>query len=267
MTIFFLVTLIVIFWLALAFFNTEAGVETQHPKHIKRALIIFPHPDDEALSCGGTIKLLQRQGAEVTLAVLTLGERGTKDGSASKKLAKVRSAEMRKSAKILGVDKLILEDFGDGILATKESLLQKYVQKLLEDINPDLIITYDLSGLYGHEDHIALSEIVTKLHVRFWAKKSRLWYVSLPNRLLKFIKLPEHMAKDPLFRTRRMAPTHKVFILPFMLYKLRAFWAHQSQHEGFRSGLPLRSIIPAEFFYSTRIFEYFYEVTVPPIAR
>ncbi len=259
---FLLVLLLIIFslWLLLVFYSTETKIISCSLSGIKRALVIFPHPDDEALSCGGTIRLLQKQGAKVTLAVLTQGERGTKDGSASSELARIRAKEMRRSARILQVDTLFIENFGDGQLVRKQVQLRKYLDKLLKQTNPDLIITYDLSGLYGHEDHIAAAELVTDLYQKSWSTKARLWYVSLPQRIISRVKLPTHMAKDPQFSQRRKLPNLKVFVLSEQLAKIRAFRAHKSQHEGFRSALPLRRIMPAEFFYSTRIYEYFYEV-------
>jgi len=262
-----LLLIILFFWLLLVFYSTETKIVTQSLSGIKRALVIFPHPDDEVLSCGGTIRLLQKQGAKVTLAVLTKGECGTKDGTASLELANVRVNEMRQSAKILRVDRLLIENFGDGRLVRKKQRVQKYLETLLKETNPDLVITYDLSGLYGHEDHIAASELVTDLYQKAWSEKARLWYVSLPQRILDRIQLPIHMAKDPQFSKRRKLPDRKVLVASEQVAKIRAFWAHKSQHEGFRSSLPLCRIVPAEFFYSARIYEYFYEVTVPPIAR
>ena len=42
----------------------------------RRVLVIFPHPDDEAYSCGGTIARLASDGAEVTVLCATDGDAG-----------------------------------------------------------------------------------------------------------------------------------------------------------------------------------------------
>lgn len=61
------------------------------------------------------------------------------------------------------MQEFVQEDFGNGQLTAKQPALKSYMQKLLDDFRPDLVVTYDLAGEYGHPDHVVISEIVTEL--------------------------------------------------------------------------------------------------------
>lgn len=69
----------------------------------ERVLVVAPHPDDEAIGCGGAICLHRRDGVSVRVAFLTSGERGL--GDVPPKTARsIREAEAREAAEVLGVD-------------------------------------------------------------------------------------------------------------------------------------------------------------------
>lgn len=68
-------------------------------------LVIAPHPDDEAIGCGGTIGKHTARGDRVAVVFLTSGELGLKQLAREKAWA-TREAEARRSAKILGISKL-----------------------------------------------------------------------------------------------------------------------------------------------------------------
>ncbi|MBP7876092.1 PIG-L family deacetylase [Candidatus Woesebacteria bacterium] len=222
----------------------------------RNILIVFPHPDDEAKSMAGTIKKFTEQGSKVTLLFFTKGERGTPDASEDVTLKKIRSAEAIKSAEILGA-RLIHEDFGDGILPQKKAELTKYLKTIIIQQKPDLVITYDRSGLYGHSDHITLSEIITRLHASRLAT-FKLWYISFPEKVLAAKKLPEHMATDKNFKKKRMSPNSKVYIGHRFLTKSRVISAYKSQFRAYERGfiIPLPNVV----LWSLFPWEYFYEV-------
>ena len=70
-------------------------------------LIIAPHPDDEILGCGGTIKKLSASGTRVVVLVAT---RGKKEMYSEERILNVRN-EARKAHKILGVTETRFLDF------------------------------------------------------------------------------------------------------------------------------------------------------------
>lgn len=256
----FIVFLVIFFlWLIGVIVVNDLSIPSKKIKKFKNVLFIYPHADDEVLNSGGLIRALSRQGSAVTLVILTKGEKGKPDGKYDGTLKDIRVHEAKKASDLLGVTTLIQEDFGDGDLMNKKPFLRKYVQDIVEKTNPDLVITYDLAGLYGHPDHVVVSEIVTELiHNSF--KESILWYVSFPKRVLSMIRLPEYMAKDPSFINKRVFPSHKISVIREIVSKIRAVYSYKSQYQSFREGLPVK-FVPLWFFYSMQLFEYYYEVS------
>ncbi len=255
--LFFFVILALSLWLLLFWWLNELELPSPDLQKFRKVLIVYPHPDDEVLTTGGLIQRLKQQGSEVHLVVLTKGEKGTPDAHLEQSLKQTRTNEMKRVAKILGIDQLKQEDFGDGELSHQVPRIARYLKQVMQQFQPDLIITYDRSGLYGHPDHIVVSEVVTVLYQRL-CPQSTLWYASLPQSVLAMTQLPTHMAQDPEFIKRRKLPNRKIFIGWRFLTKLKALRAHQSQLQSFTSSLPL-NFLPLEVYFSFQLFEYFWE--------
>lgn len=244
-------------WLIGFFISNDFTIPSQNVANFKKILVVYPHADDEALTVGGLVGISKEYGNDTTLAILTKGEKGTPNADLKNDLKEIRTIEAKESATILGITKLIQEDFGDGELANKRVELTEYLNRLIQEEKPDLIITYDQSGLYGHPDHITTSEIITEL-VKTKHLDTKLWYTTQPKRILKLIKLPEHMANDNVFKDKREEPTHKVMIAPFVFNRIEAVYAHKSQRKSYVDGLPIKQL-PLWFFHSMPIFEYFHK--------
>lgn len=223
----------------------------------KNALVIYPHPDDEVLGSGGLAMALNKNGANTTLIILTKGERGTSDASVQKKLKKIRSTEAKNSAKILKYKTLIHEDFGDGQLINKTQQLRAYIKDKIKTLKPDLVITYDPSGLYGHPDHMITSDIVTRT-----TKEARnqpiLMYTVLPQFMYQLAKLPIHMANDKDFAKKRKLPNARFFTGFDTFEKMKALRCHKTQLEGFKRSVPLA--FPLQTYALLFLFEYYHEV-------
>jgi LmbE family N-acetylglucosaminyl deacetylase len=82
-------------------------------------LVIAPHPDDEAIGCGGTICLHAARGDRVTAVFLTSGERGV-DGVSAETARAIREAEAEAAAEVLRLDRLHFLRLGD--LAVADNL-------------------------------------------------------------------------------------------------------------------------------------------------
>ena len=253
-----IVFIIPLLWIAGFLVVTDYSVPLRNARKFHNVLVIFPHADDEAITCGGSLHHFSEGGSTVTLALLTCGERGTADATRSLDLKDIRTREARAVAAILRISRFIQEDFGDGELHDKKQELSMFITALIEQENPDLLITYDLAGLYGHVDHITCSEIITDL------KKTRfqgipLWYVTFPKRVLARVKPPEHMATDPQFKEKRASPTHKLFIGVSVLPKIKSWYIYKSQQASFIQGI--MKLLPIWFFLSMVLFEYYAEVS------
>jgi LmbE family N-acetylglucosaminyl deacetylase len=224
------------------------------PSNIDKVMIIYPHPDDEILSAGGVMQMLAKTTAEVNWVVLTKGERGTADGSVINMLAQVRAKEASRIAKLLNVDNSYFLDFPDGDLVNQTTKLREKLTELVNQIEPELIITYDESGLYGHPDHVVASKIVRQISKE---NDIKLWHNTLPEKILKMIKLPTQMAKDGNFAAVQKSPNFKVYIgFIASVKKCIGVYMYKSQRESFRSSFPFR-FIPMWMYIVPNVFEYY----------
>lgn len=122
----------------------------------KRVLVLSPHPDDDILGCGGTLRIYHQMGADITAVYMTDGRKGGSGRYDEDELVLIRKDEARKAAAILGIDRLIFLNSRD----TEISCTHKTVKELsdiLEDIKPDVIFLPFL--LDNHRDHLATNAI------------------------------------------------------------------------------------------------------------
>ena len=259
MVILLIVFLIIpLLWMTGFLVVTDLSVPVRDARQFRHVLVIFPHADDEAITCGGSLHHFSAGGSAVTLVLLTRGEKGTLNATSNGSLKEIRTREARAVSAILGISRLIQEDFGDGELREKKQELRLFMNALIEQEKPDLLITYDLAGLYGHTDHITCSEIITEL------KKTRfhevpLWYVTFPRRVLARVKPSEYLVADSHFREKQALPTHKLFIGVSVFPRIKSWYAYKSQRASLRQGTT--RLLPIWFFLSMMLFEYFAEAS------
>jgi len=220
-------------------------------------LVVFPHPDDETVTCGGVLRRFADAGATVTLLLLTGGERGTRTGAPDNGLRTTRRGEADRAAHILGITRVIHHDFGDGQLREQREQVMAVLARTVPQIRPDLILTYDLAGLDGHPDHVACSAMLTELHRS--VLDVPMWYVTLPGWVLGALRLIGQMARDPAVEAGRAQPTHRLFIGTAVVPKMRAWQAHRSQRDAIRKGLS--RLVPTWLASTAWPFEYFTEVS------
>ena len=102
----------------------------------EKILVIAPHPDDEVLGCGGTIRSLTKTGATVHLCIVT--EAYTPEWS--KEFISKRPGEVKRAAKILGVKEVHFLGFPTVALDTvPQKELNERMGELIEKIQPDTI--------------------------------------------------------------------------------------------------------------------------------
>lgn len=211
----------------------------------KKVLAIFAHPDDEALTCSGTLSRLARI-ADVQLVILTKGERGQAGMKLNNELKDVREKELANSASLIGLTKTIQVDLGDNELKQKKSDVRLELQKILKQDEPDIVITHDLSGLYGHPDHIVTSELITEFQQ---VNKYDIWYITLPANVVKMLKQDEVNQGLPVADIR-------VTTVWQLLMKIRIVNGYKSQRYSLTGSFPLK-FIPWWFYVSLGTFEYF----------
>lgn len=171
----------------------------------RRLLLVHAHPDDETLWTGGTIARYADAGVHVTVVTCTLGEEGEviPDGlrglaaESADQLGGYRVGELRTACTALGVtDQRFLGGVGrwrdSGMVDTAANIhprafvngaLDEQVDALAEivaDVRPQVVVSYDPYGGYGHPDHIrahqvtmAVAERTPDLHGVYWTVASR----------------------------------------------------------------------------------------------
>ncbi len=142
-----------------------------------RMLACFAHPDDEAFPVGGILATYAARGVEVRLVCATRGEEGEirQPGSATTDtLAQVRHDELRCSCETLGIQEPIVLGYRDSGMAGTDANrnpnafinadADQVVERLVEEMRrfrPQVVLTFGSDGLYGHPDHIAISNHAT----------------------------------------------------------------------------------------------------------
>jgi LmbE family N-acetylglucosaminyl deacetylase len=114
-----------------------------------RVLAVGAHPDDIELGCGGTLLAHRTRGDEVTLLVMTTGERGPQD-------AKSRIREQEDAAALLDAG-LLWGGFQDGEVDEGRDAVT-VVQDAVAEVGPDLIYAHAPGDT--HQDHRATARAV-----------------------------------------------------------------------------------------------------------
>jgi LmbE family N-acetylglucosaminyl deacetylase len=143
-------------------------------------MAVHAHPDDEASSTGGILARYSAEGVRTVLVTCTNGELGdapggVKPGDAAHDEAAIvamRRAELEQSARVLGVTHLEMLGYHDsgmeGWEANKapDAFAQIPVEQaaaplvaLIQRYQPQVVVTYDDFGFYGHPDHIQAHHI------------------------------------------------------------------------------------------------------------
>jgi N-acetyl-1-D-myo-inositol-2-amino-2-deoxy-alpha-D-glucopyranoside deacetylase len=150
----------------------------------RRLLLVHAHPDDETIGTGATMAHYAASGAQVTLLTCTLGELGEIlvpefEGLAADRadqLGGYRIAELAEAMRVLGVrDHRFLGGAGrwrdSGMIDTPgnddprafwrcsrdEGAFAEAVAQavaVIREVRPQVLVTYDENGGYGHPDHI-----------------------------------------------------------------------------------------------------------------
>ncbi len=197
----------------------------------KTLLIVTAHPDDETFGCGGVLAKYAMAGVKVYCACSTRGEAGTYEPENMKGHASVgdmRWSEMECAARITGmagIQHLGYRDSGmpgsednkntSALINAPVEQVAARIVKVIRDLKPQVIITSDPIGGYGHPDHIAVHKATV---IAFEAagdpakfpesgppfKPQKLYYNVFPRSILKltvtlmplFGQDPKHLGKN-----------------------------------------------------------------------
>ena len=150
-----------------------ANQKSNHGNQARKVILaVFAHPDDETY-LGPVLVKYARQGMRVILLVVTDGRLGaTSFGGypAGDELAAARREEMLRAAEILGVelihwkyhDQLRSSDGFRGFIAQCRGILED-LDRVIDQVQPDVVITFGPDGGYPHIDHKVVGSSVTQV--------------------------------------------------------------------------------------------------------
>ena len=207
-------------------------------------LAVFAHPDDESLSCGGTLARLADGGARVVLLCASRGESGSVSDPSlvANDLGLVRSEELREAARTLGIADVLIYDHPDGDLRWADvPELHAEIVSAIRQYRPDGVITFAEDGLYWHLDHIGVHERTYTAVRSFGDDAPPLYYVTMPKGVMREVveaavakgaRLEETsfwgIAPDA-FGDAAGPPTFMVDVREWVPRKLAALGCHRTQ--------------------------------------
>lgn len=129
-------------------------------------MAVLAHPDDESFAIGGALAKYAGEGIDVHLVTATRGARGRyfddEDRPGDEEVGAVREGELRRAAETLGLRDVHVLGYRDGELdrADTEEAVGRIVGHLRR-VRPQVVVTFDPFGAYGHPDHVAVCELTT----------------------------------------------------------------------------------------------------------
>lgn len=179
----------------------------------RRLLLVHAHPDDESIGTGSTMAHYAANGAHVTLVTCTLGEEGEIHvpelaqlaAAGADQLGGYRIGELAAACAALGVtDHRFLggagryRDSGMMGLATNEHLrafwqadldeAAGHLVEILREVRPQVLITYDPNGFYGHPDHIQAHRVAMRaveLAAAEGCAPAKVYWTAMPRSVLE----------------------------------------------------------------------------------
>jgi N-acetyl-1-D-myo-inositol-2-amino-2-deoxy-alpha-D-glucopyranoside deacetylase len=154
----------------------------------KRLLLVHAHPDDETINNGVTMAKYAALGAQVTLVTCTRGEEGevlvnelaNLASDKDDKLGEHREIELKDAMDELGIKDFRFlgapskkwrdsgmmgtpaNDRGDVFWQADLDEASNELVKIILEIKPQVLITYDEFGGYGHPDHIKAHRVAMR---------------------------------------------------------------------------------------------------------
>ena len=232
-------------------------------------MVVHAHPDDEVIGTGGAFAYYASQGVRTVLVTCTLGEEGeivlpeldTEENH--QRLAELRFEELKAAVEILAISDLEILPYRDsGMMgrpsnehpecfnkADRQEATGRLV-RLVRHYRPQVLVTYNEDGGYGHPDHLMAHAITvaafaaagdstafpeagepwTPLKLYYIAFRRSVWLRAWEAMRDRGHKTP---LDDPEFDLTRFVddprPTTRIPVFPFLERKFAALRAHRTQ--------------------------------------
>lgn len=216
-------------------------------------VFVHAHPDDESLTTGGTMARYAAQGVRVCLVTCTNGEVGEiaevpglgPPDEIRPLLGEIRRAELEEACRQLGpVDLRMLGYHDSGMDGTPDNeephafvqqdtgVVVDRIAQIFDEVRPQVLVTYNEYGGYGHPDHI-------RAHVAALAAAERcgipkVYFTVFPKSLMR---AAQEMFGEGSFSdediervgTDDELVTTEIDVAPYIDHKFRALQAHRTQ--------------------------------------
>jgi N-acetyl-1-D-myo-inositol-2-amino-2-deoxy-alpha-D-glucopyranoside deacetylase len=233
-------------------------------------LLVHAHPDDETIGSGATMARYVGEGAHVTLITCTLGEEGEilvpelsqLAADQADQLGGWRIAELADAMRRLGVtDHRFLGGAGrfrdSGMMGTaanakprafwraaeEAEVFDAAVEALvavIDEVRPQVVVTYDENGGYGHPDHVMAHRVAMAAVERATWSVAKVYWTALPRSVMAagldaLKSYPDspfaavHSVDDLPFLTDDALVTTGIDAQPYLPAKTAALAAHASQ--------------------------------------
>ena len=176
-----------------------------HDPASRRLLLLHAHPDDETIETGATIARYAAEGTHVTLVTCTLGELGEiippglahLSEQSGGGLGGYRIGELDAACDVLGVaDHRFLggagrfrdsgmmglpsNDAPDSFWRADPDVAAALLLRIIAEVRPQVMITYDQHGFYGHPDHIQAHRVAWRAFSQARDVVSKFYATALP---------------------------------------------------------------------------------------
>lgn len=191
-------------------------------------MVVVAHADDAEWGCAGTVARLCAEGWDVAYVICTDGSKGSDDPNMTvEKMVKMREAEQREAASILGLSEVFFLGYPDAYLVSNLEL-RKDISCAIRIHRPDVLIcmnpvrNLDGDGYIDHPDHFASGDAA--MGAVYPAARDRLTFPEL----LNDEGLEPHKVRE-VWVMGRTEPDHVVDVTDHIETAVAALRAHHSQ--------------------------------------
>lgn len=198
-----------------------------------RIIVFGAHPDDCEIRAAGCAAMWAARGHHVKFVSTTNGDIGHAE-MAGGELAKRRMAEVKKAAKILGVETKVLDIHDGELMPTLEN--RKTIVRLIREWKADLVLSHRTNDY--HPDHRYTGVLV----------QDAAFMVTVPS----FCPDTPHLSKNPVFmystdRFQKPAPFEADIVVSIddvFEQKVEALWQLESQIESLWAMRSFEGVVP-----------------------
>lgn len=211
-------------------------------------LAVFAHPDDEVFT-GGALAHYAAAGVKVTLVCATKGDAGKVtdpklEVAGAEELAALRAEELERATGILGLTDVRMLGYGDSgreervrtgdtraLMNVPLDEVEAKLREIIAETKPQVIVTFDPHGGYGHADHLAVHRATSAAFFSTGHLENapqRLFFGVTPTENAK--AFGEERGLDPfLYGVSDDTVTVSMDVRAYVERKLEALKAHRSQ--------------------------------------